>query len=195
MAKITLPYILQNHNNADGGQVQDDLNAILAQVNGNLDGNNIAPSGVSTPQVGDGAVTLPKLGSDVKVIEAIYHDLQYTNDGTINTLLCPKDTETTVFTQAITLSVARYMLINFSFNFGYTGDQNTDVSSRVYDGDTRLVAVRQEPYVSGATITGAFTFIKQLASGAHTIYFKVDNNNYADINLDDRAFTIIQFAF
>ena len=201
MAKITLPYILQNHNNADGGQVQQDLDAILAQVNGNLDGNNIAPSGVGTPQIGDGAVTLPKLASEIKVIENVYH-IEPSDDINVD-----NETTTTIVSQSITLSVARYclILVTTSYNWqDYTSGTEAgqrkfylynDATEISFHNDTRPCSGSGDSY----TATRAFHYFGQIASGSHTIYLKTWQDTGAIMtvyhNYAATGMTIIQFAF
>jgi len=184
MAQITLPYTLANGNTADGGQVQQNFDAIVTQVNGHLDNTNLA----------NGAVTLAKLASDVKVIEAIYSDfVPYFLDGVISgtTISVPASTETTIFSQTITLSAARYLLFqaNYYITSSASGGQFSYI---VKDGTSELLHNSIDTNGYGMNLT--FQFIKQLTAGTHTIYFNVypDGTNRV---VTDRAFTIIQFAF
>ena len=182
MAKITLPYILQNHNNADGGQVQDDFNAILAQVNGNLDGEN----------VGNGAISLPKLASDVKVIENIY-SIALSSDVTL-----PSSTTTTIFSQSLTLSTARYCLFLITGKYCATNDEYTWVHY-LYDDSTQLESWTNLIYntsSTGSNEASTFHYYGQLASGSHTIYLKALQGSSSELyELKGTRMTIIQFAF
>jgi len=46
--------------------VNDQINAILAQANGNLDSDNLAANAVNTSELANGSVTVAKLGTDVQ---------------------------------------------------------------------------------------------------------------------------------
>lgn len=61
MAVIVLPSTLVNGTTGDADQVQGDFASILAQVNGNIDADNIADGGVITSKILDAAVTTPKI--------------------------------------------------------------------------------------------------------------------------------------
>ena len=178
MAKITLPYILQNHNNADGGQVQDDFNAILAQVNGNLDGEN----------VGNGAISLPKLGSDVKVLEAIY-SIALASDVAI-----PNTTETEVLSQALNLSAARYCL--FLITGKYDGG-SYDWYHDLYDGASMLDSwINYQGSTGSAGTANTYHSFAQLSAGSHTITLKINQDSGGDKSeRTGTRMTIVQFAF
>ena len=191
MAKITLPYTLANGNTADGGQVQQDLDAIVTQVNGNLDGNNIAPSGVGTLQINGGAVTLPKLASEVKVLEAVYSN-------TWGAISITPNTETEVLSQSLNLSTARYVL--FLITAGFSAEANTSyVWDHILDDGATLLQDFQN-FVNNNTaqvnsITASFHHFSQLSSGTHTISLKVRQSYSSDTYSGPGRMTIVQFAF
>lgn len=185
MAKIILPYTIQNGNTADGGQVQQDFDAILTQVNGNLDSTNLA----------SGAVTLTKLASDVKVIENIY------SVALSASVSVPNTTETEVLSQSITLSTARYCLFLITADYGVLINKNFSWTHYLYDGTTKLVTF-YNGFQNGSTATGStettstFHYYAQLASGSHTIYYKPYQNSGSSLSVfAPTRMTIIQFAF
>lgn len=57
MALVVLPYSLSAHTDAKAAEVMADYNAILAQLNGNIDAENIAEGGVETKNLAAGAIT------------------------------------------------------------------------------------------------------------------------------------------
>ena len=181
MAKITLPYTLANGNTADGGQVQQDLDSIVNQVNGNLEGTN---------NIGTGAIFLANLASEVKVIENIY-STALTSDVAV-----PDSTTTEIFSQSLTLSVARYCLFLITdeydaLNTAYNWDHY------LYDGATEL---EQWANVIDTSLsskqTSTFHYFAQLTSGSHTIYFKAyQDSGYTIYERPGTRMTIIQFAF
>ena len=189
MAKITLPYTIQNGNTADGGQVQQDFDAILTQVNGNLDADNIA----------SGAVTLAKLASDVKVIENIYHTEELGDYYTSGLALNVTDTETTILTLNVTLSSDRYLLFLSNISFGYFNN-NGYVEVLVKDGTNTLWGCRAFSAYDGSSNNGpaefACSFLKQYSAGSYT--FSVTGRaspSGNSVSAYARSFTIIQFNF
>ena len=181
MAKINLPYVLQNGNTADGGQVQQDLDSIVNQVNGNLEGTN---------NIGTGAIFLANLASEVKVLEAIY------STALTSAVQVPIETVTDIISQSLTLSAARYCLFLITSLHDIVNDVY-NCKHYLYDGATNLETWTNfiDSSYNGEE-TKTFHYFTQLASGSHTIYFKAyqDNNDTVNENIGTRM-TIIQFGF
>ena len=73
MANITYPHDLVNDTLADADQVMDNFEAISAQVNGNIEGGNLADNAVTTAKIGSAQVTDVKLASPNN---SVWHTLQ-----------------------------------------------------------------------------------------------------------------------
>lgn len=182
MANITLPYTLANGNTADGGQVQQNFDAIVTQVNGNLDANNLAT----------GAVTLAKLASDVKVIENVYHQ------ELASTTTLTKNVETIVLSQDVTLSTPRYCFFIASIELGInTSSDSIDIWLRytISGTATTLSDYMGTPGSVSPSPIVLYSYA-QLPAGTSTIEFVTypySNNETA--YTDSTKLTIIQFAF
>jgi len=61
MGQVSLPYSLANGNLADASEVMANLNAIVNEVNGNIESINIKDLNVTTAKLADGAVTTAKI--------------------------------------------------------------------------------------------------------------------------------------
>jgi len=187
MANVTLPYTLANGNTADGGQVQQNFDAIVTQVNGNLDSDNLA----------SGAVTLAKLATDVKVIENVY---TATGGATI-----PKDeTDVNIISQTITLTTARYCLFLATAQYLNAGDDDYGYYETIKDGTSTLVSFPvflPEPKTVSTSnwyySAVSFHHYGQLTAGTHTIYLTISTSNLpaSDGEVSTARLTIIQFAF
>jgi|GEM_PF-5634883 len=183
MAKITLPYTIQNGNTADGGQVQQDFDAILAQVNGNLDSTNLA----------SGAVTLAKLASDVKVIEQVYSVAS-------SDWISSTGSTITLASQSMTLSVARYCLFLVTVEF-FVSSNDQMWAFNIYDGATKLRTYDWNFLSYDSSSSGykfsSLHYFSQLTSGSHTINLEA-TPSLNNTTLSSRAkgrLTIIQFNF
>jgi len=208
MAKITLPHTLANGNTADGGEVQANFDAVIAQVNGaitGVGGVNIPTDGIVTANIKDAAVTVAKLASTAKVIESVTHTPLTSNYSLTGS-------SAAFITQNINLSAQRYCLFLFSgLGHIYIISPGTGTSYLfnvdLYD-DTTLLKSSAPSEISPGTSTiylysePAFHAFKQLASGAHTIYVKgkygtgVDGGNIiGDADGIYTSLTTIVFAF
>jgi len=193
MAKITLPHTLANGNTADGGEVQANFDAVIDEVNGELEGtNNIKAGGVLTANIADNAVTLAKLASSIKVIENTYSDYvpYYLNGSIVGSSKSVPSAETTIFSQAVTLSANRYLLFQYNYYVTDTG-ANYPVTTKVKDGSTEISHLQFDGTGYGMML--GFQFLKQITSGSHTFYFTLTTTENRSVT--DRAFTIIQFGF
>ena len=61
MGQVSLPYSLANGNLADASEVMANLNAIVNEINGNIESINIKDLNVTTAKLDDGAVTTVKI--------------------------------------------------------------------------------------------------------------------------------------
>ena len=64
MGQVSLPYSLANGNLANASEVMANLNAIVNEVNGNIESINIKDLNVTTAKLDDGAVTTAKIADD-----------------------------------------------------------------------------------------------------------------------------------
>ena len=64
MGQVSLPYSLANGNLADASEVMANLNAIVNEINGNIESINIKDLNVTTAKLDDGAVTTDKIADD-----------------------------------------------------------------------------------------------------------------------------------
>ena len=64
MALVSLPAQPSDGTTADAADVNDQVNAIVAQVNGNLDSDNLAANSVGTSELQNGSVTQVKLNAN-----------------------------------------------------------------------------------------------------------------------------------
>ena len=64
MALVSLPAQPSDGTTADAADVNDQVNAIVAQVNGNLDSDNLAANPVGTSELQNGSVTQVKLNAN-----------------------------------------------------------------------------------------------------------------------------------
>lgn len=71
MALITLPFTFIDDTIADADEVMSNLNAILAQVNGNLDAANIAADAIGSANIAPGAVDNAALGANAVTSDKI----------------------------------------------------------------------------------------------------------------------------
>ena len=77
MGLVTKPFHLEAGNTARASELNDNFDAIIAQVNGNIQEVNLANGSVTENKIGDGAVTTAKIG-DLQVTTAKLGDLQVT---------------------------------------------------------------------------------------------------------------------
>lgn len=61
MGSIVYPTTLVNDTVANADDVQGNFDAVIAEVNGNLDDTNIAPGGIGTGSIADASITDPKI--------------------------------------------------------------------------------------------------------------------------------------
>jgi hypothetical protein len=165
MAKITLPYTLANGNTADGGQVQQNFDAVLTQVNGNLDANNIASSGVGTTQIADGAVTLAKLASGIPLLD----DIAYANVS--SAISFAANTETNVINLSVSASVDEFLIVLFEMNVSTNNTSDALVRSRIYV-DSTLQYEWLHHTVDFTTACMSF-YVGNVSAGSHSVEGKI----------------------
>ena len=78
MGQVSLPYSLANGNLADASEVMANLNAIVNEINGNIESINIKDLNVTTAKLDDGAVTTDKI-ADANVTTSKIADSAITN--------------------------------------------------------------------------------------------------------------------
>jgi len=134
-------------------------------------------------------------------IENVYSIVKHTDfpgDGSDSYVELDDGVETTIFSQAISLSEARHCLIMASLGVGYYADDYDTTQFYIYNDSTQLVAVRQNE-VGGHISPVHLSILTQIPSGSHTIYVKGQYSSGGGsgtaVDVYDRTLTIIQFAF